>query len=54
MENIKHSLVDPLIKKGNIFKLKCKKCSSISVQITENEKPDSMCFECGGDCNILK
>lgn len=54
MKKNRHSLVEPLIKKGNVFKLKCEKCNSISVQITENENPDSMCFECGGNCNILK
>ena len=54
MEGNKHSLVDPLIKKGNVFKLKCDKCKSISVQITENENPDYTCFECGGTCSIFK
>ena len=54
MENNNHSLVEPLINKGNIFKLKCEKCNSISVQITENEKPDFMCFDCGGNCSIIK
>lgn len=54
MGNSKPSLVEPLLKKGNVFKLKCEKCNSISVQITENENPDLMCFECGGTCTILK
>ncbi|MGL5751506.1 MAG: hypothetical protein ACRCXT_13315 [Paraclostridium sp.] len=54
MENIKHSLVEPLIKRGNVFKLKCENCKYISVQITENEKADSICFECGGKCKVLK
>lgn len=54
MQENKTTLIDPLIKSGNVFKLKCEKCKSISVQITQDNKPDLTCFECGGSCNILK
>ncbi|MGX4599735.1 hypothetical protein [Faecalimicrobium sp. JNUCC 81] len=53
MGNKKNELIDPLLKSGKIFKLKCEKCKSISVQISKEEKPDSICFECGGKCVVL-
>ncbi|WP_154658885.1 hypothetical protein [[Clostridium] dakarense] len=49
----KNDLIDPLLSSGKVFKLKCEKCKSISVQISEQEKPDSTCFECGGKCKVL-
>ncbi len=54
MKQEHNKLVGSLLKKGNTFKLKCPKCNSLSVQITENEKPDTLCFECGGKCEVLK
>ena len=48
-----NKLIDPLIKKGNVYKLKCEKCNSLSVQITEEKEPDLICLECGGNCKTL-
>ena len=48
------TLVEPLLKSGNVYKLKCEKCNSVSIQITENDKPDSICLDCGGKCIALK
>lgn len=48
-----HDLIDPLLNKGNVYKLKYEKCQSISVQISEKPQPDDICFECGGKCRLL-
>ncbi|MEG1311381.1 MAG: hypothetical protein RSD47_05160 [Romboutsia sp.] len=53
MNNKKNELIEPLLNSGKIFKLKCKKCESVSVQISKQEKPDTVCFECGGKCEVL-
>ena len=50
MSKNQETLVEPLLKGGSVYKLKCEKCSSISVQITENNEPDCTCLECGGTC----
>ncbi|WP_161794383.1 hypothetical protein [Paraclostridium benzoelyticum] len=50
----KESLVEPLLKSGSVYKLKCYKCDSISIQITESKEPDCVCLECGGICSSLK
>lgn len=49
----KNDLIDPLLNSGKVFKLKCEKCKSISIQISEQEKLDYKCFECGGKCIVL-
>ena len=49
-----HNLIEPLLKTGNVYKLKCSNCSSISVQISDKSEPDYSCFECGGRCNLIK
>ena len=43
-----------IIKGGSVYRLKCKNCESVSVQITENSEPDYTCLECGGRCVIFK
>lgn len=48
------TLIEPLLKNGNMYKLKCEKCKSISIQITQNNKPDCICLDCGGKCSSLK
>jgi len=53
-KNNNNNLIEPLLNSGNVYKLKCDKCKSISVQISENSEPDYTCFECGGKCNTLK
>ena len=53
MKQENNKLVESLLKKGNSFKLKCRECDSLAVQITEDEKPDTLCFECGGECTVL-
>lgn len=47
-------LIDSLLEKGNIYKLKCNKCKSVSVQITENKEPDYKCSDCDGTYTIIK
>jgi len=54
MQEKDYNLIEPLLNSGNVYKLKCDKCKSISVQISENSEPDYTCFECGGKCNTLK
>lgn len=54
MGNNNETLVEPLLKNGNVYKLKCEKCKSVSVQITDNDSPDCTCLECGGVCRALK
>lgn len=46
-------LIEPLLKRGNVYRLKCEKCKSVSVQISENKFPDNICFECGGKCKVF-
>ena len=53
MSNNDNKLIGGLLKNGHVHKLKCEKCKSVSVQISENEKPDLICLECGGKCKIL-
>lgn len=54
MENKKENkLIGNLLKSGNVYKLKCEKCKSISVQISEDKQPDLVCLECGGVCKVL-
>ena len=50
MGNDKIKLIEPLLKTGNVYRLKCEKCKSISVQISERDNPDYSCLECGGYC----
>ena len=54
MSNNDNELIGGLLENGYVHKLKCEKCNSISVQISENENPDFICLECGGKCKILK
>lgn len=54
MENKSNELIDPLLKKGNLYKLQCEQCNSISVQITQNNQPDLHCLDCGGNCKVVK
>ncbi|MGL5313286.1 MAG: hypothetical protein ACRC92_08560 [Peptostreptococcaceae bacterium] len=49
----KIKLIEPLLSNGKVYRLKCEKCKSISVQISESEQPDYTCFECGGKCKIF-
>lgn len=53
MENKKNDLIDPLLEKANVYKLKCEKCKSVSIQITQNPKPETYCIDCGGTCKVL-
>ncbi|WP_373599749.1 hypothetical protein [Paraclostridium bifermentans] len=48
------TLMEPLLKNGSVYKLKCENCKSISIQITEANKPDCICLDCGGKCSALK
>lgn len=50
----KDSLIGSLLDDGNVYRLKCQSCESVSVQITESNDPDYTCLECGGRCVILK
>ena len=50
----KESLIGSLLNGGSVYRLKCKNCESVSVQITENSEPDYTCLECGGRCVIYK
>ena len=54
MSNNDNKLIGGLLKNGHVHKLKCEKCKSVSVQISENEKPDLICLECGGKCKTYK
>lgn len=54
MENKSNELIDPLLKNGNVYKLQCEKCKSISIQMTQNNQPDLYCLDCGGNCKIVK
>lgn len=53
MSKSNQNLIDPLLKSGNVYKIKCEKCNSISVQISDKEEPDYLCFECGGACKLI-
>ncbi|MGL6105106.1 hypothetical protein [Romboutsia sp.] len=53
MENKKMELIEPLLNRGKVFRLKCEKCKSVSVEISEKEKSEYTCFECGGKCKIF-
>lgn len=53
MKDNKNDLIQPLLNTGNVYKLKCEKCKSVSVQISEHKNPDLVCFECGGKCTVL-
>lgn len=50
----KESIIGSLINEGNVYRLICQDCNSISVQITENNNPDYICLDCGGRCIIFK
>jgi rRNA maturation endonuclease Nob1 len=50
----KDSLIGSLLNGGNVYRLKCQDCESISVQITETNEPDYVCLDCGGRCVIFK
>lgn len=52
MENRKKELIDPLLKKGTVYKLECESCKSVSIQITHNSEPDLYCLDCGGNCKL--
>lgn len=54
MKEKNNNLIEPLLNSGKVYKLKCEKCKSISVQISESSEPDYTCFECGGKCSTLK
>ena len=54
MIKTKDSLIGSLLNGGNIYRLKCENCNSVSVQITEHNEPDYICLDCGGTCNIFK
>lgn len=53
MRETKNGLIEPLLKNGNIYKLKCEKCGSISIQISEQNVADDLCYECGGKSKII-
>ena len=50
----KDRLIGELLNGGNIYRLKCQECESVSIQITESNKPDYACLDCGGKCVIFK
>ena len=50
----KDSLIGSLLNGGNVYRLICQNCESISVQITEQNDPDYTCLDCGGKCVIFK
>ena len=50
----KESLIGSLLNGGSVYRLKCKNCESVSVQITENSEPDYTCLECRGRSVIFK
>lgn len=52
MKDKKNELIDPLLKKGNVYKLVCEKCKTISIQITHSNEPDLFCLDCGGNCRV--
>jgi len=49
----KDSLIGSLLNGGNVYRLKCENCNSVSVQITEHNEPDNICLDCGGKCNLF-
>lgn len=53
MKQDKIKLIEPLLNKGRVYRLKCEKCKSIAVQISEKEQPDYTCYECGGICKTF-
>lgn len=53
MKESKKELIEPLLKNGKVYKLKCEKCNSVAVQISQNENIDNICYECGGQCIII-
>lgn len=50
----KDNLIGSLLNDGNVYRLICKNCESVSVQITQDNEPDYTCLECGGKCVIFK
>ena len=54
MIKTKDSLIGSLLNGGNIYRLKCENCDSVSVQITEHNEPDYTCLDCGGTYKIFK
>ena len=49
----KDSLIGSLLNGGNVYRLKCENCNSVSVQITEHNEPDHTCLDCGGKFNLF-
>lgn len=46
-------IIESVLNNGKVFRLKCQKCNSISVQISQSSNPDITCYECGGKCKIF-
>lgn len=49
-----NKLVDNLLEKGNLYKLKCIKCKETSIQISNQKQTEFICLECGSDCEVIK
>ena len=47
MRENKDSLIGSLLNDGNLYRLICTNCESVSVQITQDNEPDYKCLDCG-------
>ena len=54
MRENKDSLIGSLLNDGNLYRLICTNCESVSVQITQDNELDYKCLDCGGKCIMLK